>query len=85
MGVYLIYAAGLIGPFLIIMHREAIGDLMGEPTWSKPIGGIYAVVVYIAIAIFFWTVAEMTHSTDVLFHFLTYFVGGAPKPNDFGV
>ncbi len=85
MGVYLLYAAGLIGPFLMIMHREAIGDIMGEPPWTKAIGGIYAVVVYIALAIFFWTIAEITQSTDVLFHFLTYFVGGAPKPNDFGV
>lgn len=80
---YVLYAAGLVGPFFMIMYRESIGDLMGEPPWTRLFGGIYAVVVWIAIAIFFWTLAEMTHSTNVLFYGLTYIVGGGPEHKDF--
>ncbi len=80
---YVLYALGLIGPFFMIMYRESIGDLIGEPNWTKFFGGTYALVVWIAIAIFFWTIAEITHSTDTLFHFLTYIVGGAKEVQDF--
>ena len=83
MGTYLLYAAGLIGPFFMIMYRESIGNLMGEPAWTKMFGGIYAVVVFVAIAIFFWTVAELTNSTSVMFHFLTYMIGATPQAKDF--
>ncbi len=80
---YALIAAGLIGPFFMIIYRESIGDLMGEPSWTKIFGGIYAVVVFLAIFIFFWTIAEMTNSTDVLFHGLLYLVGGGPEHKDF--
>lgn len=80
---YALYVAGLIGPFFMIMYRESIGDLMGEPPWTKLFGGIYAVVVWIAIFIFFWTIAEMTDSTDILFRGLLYVVGGMPEKTDF--
>jgi hypothetical protein len=83
MGVYLLYAAGLIGPFFMIRYREAIGDMVGDPKWTHVLGGIYAVVVYLAIIIFFWTVAEMTGSTSTLFFFLTYVLGITPQTKDF--
>lgn len=67
MGYSLLIAAGLIGPFVLIYYRERIGDMIGEADWMRKVGGVYYVVVYIAIIIFFWTLAELTGTTGVLF------------------
>jgi len=67
MGYYLMIAIGLIGPFFLIKYRESIGDMVGEAEWMKKIGGVYNVIIIVALIIFFWTIAEMTGTTDVLF------------------
>lgn len=67
MGYYLMIAAGLIGPFFLVKYRESIGDMMGEADWMKKVGGVYNVVFIVAVIIFFWTIAEMTGTTSILF------------------
>ena len=67
MGYYLLLAAGLIGPFCMMYYRERIGDMIGEAEWMRKVGGVYNVVVFIALFIFFWTLAEATGATDILF------------------
>lgn len=67
MGYSLLIAAGLIGPFVLITYRERIGDMIGEADWMRKVGGVYYVVVYVAVIIFFWTLAELTGTTSVLF------------------
>ena len=67
MGYWLLIAIGLIGPFFLIKYRESIGDTIGEAAWKKKVGGVYTVVLIVALLIFFWTIAEVTGTTGVLF------------------
>ena len=67
MGYYLLIALGLIGPFVLIKYREMIGDMIGEASWMRKVGGVYNVVFIVAMLIFFWTLAEATGTTGVLF------------------
>lgn len=72
MGYYLLIATGLIGPFAMIYYREAIGDMIGEADWMRKVGGVYIVVIIVALLIFFWTLAELTGTTSILFAPLRY-------------
>ncbi|MSR86974.1 hypothetical protein EXS70_02265 [Candidatus Peribacteria bacterium] len=67
MGYYLLLAAGLIGPFVLIYYREMVGNMFGEADWMRKVGGVHYVIVYIAMIIFFWTLAEATGTTSILF------------------
>jgi hypothetical protein len=67
MGYYLLVAAGLIGPFFLMMYREAVGNIVGEADWMRKVGGVYNVIVIVALIIFFWTLAEVTGTTTILF------------------
>ena len=67
MGYYLLIACGLIGPFFLIYYREEIGNTIGQADWMSAFGGIYTVIVVVAILIFFWTLAELTGTTQTLF------------------
>lgn len=66
MSEYLLFAVGLVGPFFLIKYREKIGDMIGEATWMKKVGGIHNVIIIVALLIFFWTIAEMTDTTGIL-------------------
>ncbi len=67
MGYYLLIALGLIGPFVLIYYREPVGDMIGEADWMRKIGGVYYFIVFIALFFFFWTLAELTGTTQILF------------------
>ncbi len=67
MGYFILYAIGLIGPFFLIKYREPAGDMIGEANWMRKVGGVYNVIIIIAVIIFFWTIAEMTGTTSTLF------------------
>ncbi len=67
MGYYLMIAAGLIGPFVLIKYRESLGNMMGEAEWMRKVGGVYNVIIIVAILIFFWTIAEATGTTEIMF------------------
>ena len=73
---YFLCIVGLVSSFFMVKQREAIGDMLGEPRWTKAVGGIYYVVVYIAIIVFFWSIAELTNTTHLLFRPLEYLVPG---------
>lgn len=62
---------------LMIKYRERIGDQLGDPYWTRYVGGIYNFVIIIAVFIFFWAVASLT-GTEKIFFFPFYFIlGGA--------
>ncbi len=67
MGYWLLIATGIIGPFFMIKYREMVGDFIGEAEWMKKVGGVYTVVIIVAVFLFFWTIAEVTGTTGVLF------------------
>lgn len=58
---------GIVASFFMFKYRERIGDAIGEADWMRKIGGVYAVVMIFALIIFFWSVASLTGTTDILF------------------
>jgi hypothetical protein len=61
---YILSIGGIVGSFYLLKYRERMGDMMGEAEWMKRVGGVYMVIVVFAIFIFFWSIAELTNSTD---------------------
>lgn len=62
---------GLIGiliGYALIRYREPIGAMIGDPDWAAKVGGIYNVLILLGVFIFFWSIASMTGTTDVLFY-----------------
>jgi hypothetical protein len=64
---YILSIIGMILSVYMIIKREAVGDMLGQPEWSVKIGGAYNMVVLIAGFIFFWSLATITGTSDVLF------------------
>jgi hypothetical protein len=58
---------GIVGSFFLIRYRETIGDMLGEADWMSSVGGIYTIIVIVAIFIFFWSIAELTGTTEIFF------------------
>ncbi len=77
--------AGIIGilfGYLLIRYRERIGEMVGDPAWASKVGGIYNLLIIVGIFIFFWSLATITGTTDVLFApILWIFPHRAPDPN----
>lgn len=73
---YLLGIIGIVGAFFMIKYREWLADVIGEAEWMKRIGGVYVVIVLAAVIIFFWSLAEMTDSTYLLFSPLKYLFPG---------
>jgi hypothetical protein len=68
---------GIIASFFMLKYRERLGDMIGEADWMNKVGGVYNLVIIVSILIFFWCVAELTGTTDVLFKPLIYLLPGA--------
>lgn len=80
MAYYLLIATGLIGPFVLIRYREAVGDTIGEAAWMKHVGGVHNVIIIVALLIFFWTLADVTGTTTILFAPLKSLFPGLAQP-----
>ena len=64
---YFLAFGGFFLAYFMIRYRESIGNSFGEFAWMKKIGGIYAIVVCIAVFIIFWSLATITGTEDALF------------------
>ncbi|TSC79127.1 MAG: hypothetical protein G01um101425_764 [Candidatus Peregrinibacteria bacterium Gr01-1014_25] len=74
---YILSIIGMIGSFYLIKFREPLGDMIGETEVMRKLGGVYTVIVIIACVIFFWSLAELTNTTHLLFAPLRFlFPGG---------
>ncbi len=58
---------GFVLTYFIIRNRESIGDSLGDQEWMRPLGGIYGVIVIVAILIFFWSLATITGTQEFFF------------------
>lgn len=58
---------GILFGYAIIRYREQIGNALGDPEWAGRVGGIYNVLIIVGIFIFFWSLAVLTNTTDILF------------------
>jgi hypothetical protein len=67
MGSIFIGLIGIVCSFFLVKYREQIGNMLGEPEWATKVGGIYNVVLIVAIFFFFWSLATMTGTSAILF------------------
>ncbi len=58
---------GIAFSFALLQYREQVGNMLGEPAWATKVGGIYNVVIIIGLLIFFWSLAYLTGTQDILF------------------
>lgn len=70
---------GIVASVLIVVYREGIGDSLGEPEWAAKAGGIYNVVIILAVIIFFWSLAYMTGTLGFLFSPILKFLRIQPQ------
>ena len=77
--VYFVAIGGVVASFFLIKYRERVGDMLGESDWAMKVGGIYNVVIIIAIFIFFWSLATLTGTTRILFAPILWFIPGFDK------
>ena len=81
---FLFSLLGIIASFFMFKYRERIGDTIGEADWMRKVGGIYGVVMILALVIFFWSVASLTGTTSVLFAPLLLLFPGFRQGNNGG-
>ena len=55
---------GIIASIYMIVYREVLGNTIGDAEWMHHVGGIYYVIVYIAIGVFFYSIAIMFDLTE---------------------
>lgn len=82
---YILPIIGMIGSLFLLKYRERVGEMLGEAEWMQKVGGVYNVVIIIAILLFFWSVAALTGTTDILFRPLIHLIPGlqpAEQPTD---
>jgi hypothetical protein len=71
---------GMVGAFFMLKYREPIGNMMGDAEWMNKVGGVYNVVIFLALFVFFWSIAVLTGTTDILLRPLLWFLPGVQQP-----
>ncbi len=66
-GSTLISLLGIVCSVALIVKREMVGDMIGEADWMRKIGGVHYCIVFFAIFVFFWSLAALTGTLDILF------------------
>lgn len=74
---------GIVASFFLMKYRERVGEITGEAEWMKKVGGVYNVIVIVAIVIFFWSIATITGTTDIFLKPISYILPGSRDPNAF--
>jgi hypothetical protein len=54
---------GMAAGIAIIRYRETIGDILGDASWTRYIGGPYNFAILIGVLLFFFSLAKMTGTT----------------------
>ncbi len=75
---WLVGLIGIIGSFFMVKYREQVGDMFGSPDWAAKVGGVYNVVIIVAVILFFFSIAQFLGTTNVFLAPILYFV---PKGN----
>jgi len=71
--------AGIAFAYVLLKYREAVGDMIGDAEWMRKIGGVYNLVIVTATLVFFWSVAYLTGTEDILFAPLKFLIPGLIK------
>lgn len=57
---------GIAASFVLIKYRQRVGDTFGQSDWMRYVGGIYGLVVLIAMFIFLWSISELMGTRNIL-------------------
>ncbi len=86
-GTTILSLLGIACSILLIIKREMVGDMIGEADWMRKIGGVHYFIVFFAIFVFFWSLASLTGTLDVLFaplkNLFPSMRGSAPEPSPY--
>lgn len=77
---YILPLIGIVASVFMLKYRERLGDFMGEADWMHYVGGVYNFVIILALFIFFWSLASLTGTTDILFRPFLYLLPGGVNP-----
>ncbi|TSC57774.1 MAG: hypothetical protein Greene041619_939 [Candidatus Peregrinibacteria bacterium Greene0416_19] len=69
----------IVGSFFLIKYREQAGDMIGEADWMRRVGGVYNLLIFVAVFLFFFGVAGLTGTTDFFFGWLKYLIPGGTR------
>lgn len=75
---------GILFALVLLKYREAAGNMIGEADWMQKVGGVYNLMIIISLLIFFWSVAELTGTTDILFAPIVWMIPGMRQNVDPG-
>ena len=64
---YILCTVGIVASFYLLKYRERVGDMIGDAEWMRYVGGVYGLVTLTALILFFWSIAELTNTTEILF------------------
>lgn len=73
------FLTGLVGIALavaMIKYRERFGDMIGEAAWMSKVGGVYNLILIVALFIFFFSIAKITGTSDIFLSPLTWLIPG---------
>lgn len=62
---FLVGLTGIALSLAMIKYRSKIADMVGSADWMMKLGGVYNVILLAAFAIFIFSVATVTGTTDV--------------------
>lgn len=63
---YLIAIFGMVCSLYLLKYREKVGDIIGEAEWMNKVGGVYNLVIILSLFLFFWSIAILTGTQDIL-------------------
>jgi len=79
---YVLSIIGMVGAVFLLKYREQVGNMIGEADWMRKVGGVYNLVIVVALILFFWCVATITGTSDILFKPLLYLIPGLVPPQE---
>lgn len=80
---YALSIIGIVASFFLVKYRERVGEITGEAEWMRKVGGVYNVIIIAAIFLFFWSIAALTGTTNVLLKPITWILPGSSNPDAF--
>lgn len=75
---------GILLALALLKYRESVGNMIGEADWMQKVGGVYNVIIILSLIIFFWSIAELTGTTDIFFAPIKWMIPGMRQSVDPG-
>lgn len=76
---------GIVVALALLKYREPMGNMIGEAEWMQKVGGVYNVIIIISLLIFFWSLAELTGTTDMFFAPIKWMIPGMQVTGEQGL